>query len=190
MFGKNKNEDAPPAIDEVIEGKGHATPKRKDQEAARKRPFIADPKADRAQRSAARREQREKENAALMSGDERHMPAEHRGPDRKFLRDYVDARTSIGEYLLPIALLFVILSLAFNANTTVGTAIVGSFYALVLLAVAETIFAVRKMGRLMRESVGAAKVRSGWQMYAIARMFNLRRLRVPRPVVKRGEFPL
>ena len=93
--------------------KGQATPKRKAQEAANQRGLVLDVKSDAKQRRARDRGRRENEYAAMRTGDEKNMPAEHRGPEKRFIRDYIDARTSIGEFLLPFSLLFVVLSLIF-----------------------------------------------------------------------------
>jgi len=183
-----KHEDAAPAID-VQGGKGRPTPKRKEREAANKRPFIVDPKADRKVRQTQVRERRAKEQQALLTGDERHMPAEHRGADRKLIRTYIDARTGLGEFLLPIAVVFVVASMFFNNNPNVGGLIVLAFYVFVLVTVGETIWAQRQLRALLLDKIGTSGLRRGWRLYATARMFNIRRLRVPRPVIKRGEFP-
>lgn len=190
MFGKDKQDEQPVAVEEFHDGKGKPTPKRKEQEAARKRAFIVDPKADKKVRQAQVRERRAKEQQALLTGDERHMPAEHRGPDRKLIREFIDARTGLGEFLMPVAIVFVLVSLLFNSNPQASGWIVLVFYVLVLVTVGETIFAQRSLKRLLVTKLGASGLRRGWRFYATARMLNIRRLRVPRPVTKRGDFPV
>lgn len=184
-----KKDEMAPVAEDTHDGKGKPTPKRKEQEAARKRSFIVDPKADRKVRQAQIRERRAKEQQALLSGDERNMPPEHKGPDRKLIRQYIDARTGLGEFLLPVAIVFVLVSLAFNGDPTIGGLIVLGFYVLVLITVGETLWAQRQLKNLLIEKVGASGIRRGWRLYATARMLNIRRLRVPRPVTKRGDFP-
>ena len=171
-------------------GKGKPTPKRKEQEAARKRALVVDPKAGAKERKARVREQRIKEQAALMSGDERNMPAEHRGPERRFMRDFIDARTGLAEFLMPISLVFVALSLAFNSNRNVGNWIILGFYALMFVTIGETIFAMRSLKRHMVKKFGDKGIPRGWRFYVITRAMNIRRMRVPKPRVARGEYPV
>ncbi|WP_291381780.1 DUF3043 domain-containing protein [Demequina sp.] len=175
---------------EAAAGKGHPTPKRKERESAQRRALIADPKAGAKERRQRLKEQRAKEQQAMLSGDERHMPAEHKGPVRRYLRDSIDARTSLGEFALPGSILFVIASLFFNTNPNVGSLIIFGFYALVFAAIGDTLWAMRSIKKRVTEKFGAENLGRGWRLYSAARIMNLRRLRVPRPVVKRGEYPV
>ena len=91
--------------------KGRPTPKRKDAEAARKVSSIA-PASTREEKKRAKeaaRAARIASRAAYLRGDENALPFRDKGPVRKFVRNYVDSRRSIGEYFLPI--IFVVLAL-------------------------------------------------------------------------------
>lgn len=199
MTDNTPDSDLPDSTVEVPEeavGKGRPTPKRKEQEAAKYRGLLADPKQDSKDRKAKLREQREREYKALKEGDERNMPAEHRGPERRFLRDFVDARRSIGEYLLPLAITFVLISLfmpqnaAAGGNAALSGLVILIFYVIVLIAGVETFITARRLKKHFIKKFGENKLPRGWTFYIISRALNLRRLRTPKPKVKRGEYPV
>src|SRR5690625_1732765 len=56
-------------------------------------------------------EARAKMDEAMVTGNDQYLPAQHRGRARRFLRDYVDARWSLGEVFMPLALLIVVIML-------------------------------------------------------------------------------
>ena len=54
---------------------------------------------------------RERQNDALMGGDQRYLPAVDRGSQRRYIRDYIDARRNIGDVMLFVMLAFFIFTL-------------------------------------------------------------------------------
>ena len=89
--------------------KGRPTPKRKEAEAARKVSSLApaSTKAEKQRAKDAAKSARVAQRAAYMRGDESALPLRDKGPVKKFVRNYVDARRSIGEYFLPV--IFIVL---------------------------------------------------------------------------------
>ena len=115
VFGRKKapGNGAPSAITYADRpgAKNHPTPSRRDQEAARKRPLVpTDRKAAAGQSREATRLARAKQRAALLSGDESALPARDKGPVKRYIRDVVDTRWNIGEFMLPIMVLVLALS--------------------------------------------------------------------------------
>ena len=49
-----------------------------------------------------------------MTGDEANLPLRDKGPAKRFIRDYVDARWNVGEFMLPVMVL--VLALTFLGN--------------------------------------------------------------------------
>ena len=148
-------------------------------------------KSDAKARRARDRARREAEYAALRAGDERNMPIEHRGPEKRFIRDYIDARTSIGEFLLPMALVFVVLTLLPPFKSGNGGAIlILGFYLIVIMAGIETFLMIRRLKKAVIAKFGENKVPRGFTFYSISRALNLRRFRTPRPKNRRGEYPV
>ena len=44
----------------------------------------------------------------MAAGDPKYLPARDKGPQKKYVRDYVDARWSLGEVLLPMLVLVIL----------------------------------------------------------------------------------
>lgn len=180
--------DAPP-VDQAATGKGRPTPRRKEAEAANRRPLVpADRKTAAKAARQAQREQRDAEYRAMQSGDERAMPARDRGPVRRFVRDHVDARFNLGEYFLPVAAVFLVLQLSFTQiNPQIAVLALLVLYVYVIAAVVDGAILWWRLKRRLVVKFGA--VPRGTLMYAVMRAFQLRRARLPKPQVKRRQYP-
>ncbi|NCD15761.1 MAG: DUF3043 domain-containing protein [Actinobacteria bacterium] len=171
-------------------GKGHPTPKRKQSQAARQRPLVqTDRKAARAAQRAKRDEAYARQHQAMLVGDDRYMPARDRGRARRFARDYVDARWSIGEVFMPIAFLILFVMLLASMYPEVAWVATLAMYAVVLGGVADSLVMVWLLKRHLRARFDDDEVPAWTGMYAFQRSFMLRRFRMPKPQVKRGEWP-
>ena len=173
MSGQNNNEN-----NENNDKKGRATPKRKDAQAKRVVNSLA-PAKNKGERKIQKensRQQRGQARAAYMRGDENALPNRDRGPIRRFVRDLVDARRSVGEYFLPM-LIFVLLVSRFAALQVIAVLLM---YFIMLSAIVDW-FVLR--GKVKREVLAKFPEAStkGLGMYAWSRSTQLRRLRAPRP---------
>ncbi len=192
MFGRKKtlnDELAPTASTDQSArpgAKNRPTPKRREQEALNKRPLIVtDRKAATKQDKTARREAMAKQRAGMMTGDEKYLPARDKGPRRRFIRDTVDARWNIGEFMLPIMLLVLLLSFV-RTNWALLLVFV-LVYGLILVAIGDALLMWRRTRRKVEDKFGGAEKGDAW--YAIMRAFQMRRTRMPKPQVGRGEHP-
>lgn len=189
MFGRKKQETHPAqAAHPQREGaKNRPTPKRKDQEAARKRPLVHDnrkeaKKADR----QARREASSQMRSAMLTGDEKHFPARDKGPERRYVRDVVDARFNLGEYLLPLMLVVLVFSFV---NPTIASYGFLAIYLIVFAAIFDAVLLWRRTKRAILERFGPDTTTKGLGMYLGMRAFQLRRSRLPKPGIGRGDAP-
>ncbi|MDM7831429.1 DUF3043 domain-containing protein [Cellulomonas edaphi] len=198
MFGREKDPVtalATPAGDESnpteVAGKGRPTPKRKEAEAANKRPLVpTDRKAAGKTGKNAAREARNREYQAMQSGDERSMPAQHRGPVRRYIRDYVDARWNLGEFFLPIAAVFLVLQISLaKAAPGLASLAVLVLYIYVIFAIVDGYIMWRGLRKRLRAKFGEDKLGRGLVMYSLMRAFQLRPTRLPKAQVRRGHKP-
>lgn len=166
------------------QGKGRPTPRRRDAEAANRRPLVVDRKAMTADQKAKARSERTRVRDAMMAGDEKYLPARDKGPERRFLRDAVDVRRNVGELLLPIMLAVLALSLLPFEQTRAWSFLAA--YGLMLYAVLDCWRLWRRTKkRFVAEFRHDPPKGSAW--YVVLRSFQMRMSRVPRPVVQRGE---
>ena len=196
----SKRTPTPPAAEpeSTHSGKGRPTPTRKQAEAARRRPLVADTRGDAKARKAAMRAQRLREQQAMMDGDERYLPARDKGPVRRMARDVVDARRNFGDYFVwyamgLLAAMFVIASLAQSiGQETAFFLLQGLNLATIAVAAAAIVdgwLLSRKLRRALEERFGAEKVVRGTVMYGVLRAYQMRRMRMPKPAVTRGQRP-
>ena len=167
-------------------GKGRPTPKRKVSEAKRITSSLA-PVVTKDQKRAAKlvaRQDRVASRAAYLRGDESALPARDRGPERRFVRNYVDSRRSIGEYFLPI--IFVVLILTLIPKAVVQFTAIAIMYGVLLIAVIDGIFLSRRIRKLVTEKFPNSPTK-GLGMYAWLRSTQMRRLRAPHPAHKVGD---
>jgi hypothetical protein len=192
VFGRSKTRDEQPT-DTVVSpprdgAKNRPTPKRRDQEAARKRPLVVtDRKAAREVDRLKRREAQLKQRQAMVTGDDAHLPPRDKGPVRRYIRDYVDARWNVGEFVLPVML--VVLALSFIRIPVIFATVSIAVYVLILATVVDGLILWRGLKKRLVAKFGADRLGRGQAMYAAMRAIQLRRSRMPRPLVRRGEYP-
>ncbi|MFT4123610.1 MAG: DUF3043 domain-containing protein [Microbacteriaceae bacterium] len=165
--------------------KGRATPSRREQEAARRHPLVAADRTEarRASREAGRAE-RERAQAGLAAGDERYLPVRDKGPQKRFVRDWVDARWSVGEALIPVMGLVIVSTMLPSYFQVWGMFVLYGFF---LLAVLDALLLGQRLTRRLRARYGDRAERVRW--YAAMRSFQLRPMRMPKPQRRRGDFP-
>jgi hypothetical protein len=186
LFRRSKTETPATTVTDKVGGKGRPTPTRKEAEAAAK----ARAKAPQGRKEVAtaqrstRSESSQKVRQAMKSGDERYYPARDRGPVRRFVRDFVDARFSLIELVIP--LLLVTLILGYSGNTTLrqwGNTLLMVMVLFVLLDMVMLRFRLRRelARRFPDEST------KGLTYYAITRALQMKFMRLPKSQVKLGQ---
>jgi hypothetical protein len=164
-------------------GKGRPTPSRREREKANLRPLVPTGKdAQKAQRDRVA-EQRNRARLGMANGEEKFMPVRDKGPQRRFARDYIDARYSIGEAMIPIMVIVLILT-AVPAVASISFILIWAF---VIVAVIDCLLVGQRIRSKLAEKYG--DVEPGLRWYIAMRAFQLRIMRMPKPQVKRREFP-
>lgn len=177
--------------------KGRPTRSRKEAEAARQRPLVpTDRKAAKEISRQKREEAYRREREALETGNERYLPVRDKGKVRRYYRDYIDARWSISEFLLPGMLIFLagMLVISFvqipgNGSEVIVIAITAIFYGLLFMSIIESLVIGPKIKKRVQAKYPNEVIPKGTWFYMYSRMLMARRWRSPKPQVARGEFP-
>jgi hypothetical protein len=204
VFGLGRDRSKEPAASAPVGqkdgGKGRPTPTRREAEQRNKTPLVgaarsraSAPGATRAERKQAKAAQRDamrvermKARAGMLAGDERFLPARDRGPARRWVRDYVDARRNPGEYFLPVALIVVLLSTLRLGMVALIAGIV--LYTMMAGLIIDAVLLQRRIKRKVSERFGQ-QAATGTGGYGVMRALQLRRSRMPRPQIARGQYP-
>lgn len=167
-------------------GKGRATPTRREREAANQRPLVSNDR--RAANKAARAklaESRERARIGMANGEERYLRVADRGPQRRFVRDYVDARFSVGEALIPVLFVFILGSLIPQIANYLFL-LVWLFF---LASIVDAVILAAILRRKIRARFGQQSLKRGTGWYAGMRAIQLRPLRLPKAQVRRFAWP-
>ena len=166
--------------------KGRPTPKRKEAEAARKVSSLApaSTKAEKQRAKEAAKAARIAQRTAFLRGDESALPLRDKGPVKKFIRNYVDARRSIGEYFLPVIFIVLFLTLIPNAIFQIGS--IAIMYSVLLISVVDGFLLTKKIKREVADRFPGAELK-GLGMYGWLRSTQMRRMRTPKPSIKAGQ---
>jgi hypothetical protein len=166
-------------------GKGRPTPKRSEAERGRRQPVAAPTTGKEASklRRVEAAESRARTRKALLTGDEKNLPARDRGPIRRYARNFVDARMSLSEWFIPIAVPLY-LATFLGARHTIG-ALAGIAITLVFVFIAlELALMTFQLRRALRKKFPDESVK-GVRLYAVMRSTQMRRMRAPKPQIKR-----
>lgn len=189
MFRRTeKTADTAPTPEPAAEGKGRPTPTRKEAEAAARERARAgmDKKSAQKLLREKRAESNRKMREGMKAGDEKYLPARDQGPVRRYVRDWVDARISVAEFLLPLLVLIMILQASGSKQAQSLSS--GLWLATILLLLVDTMWFRFRLRRDLKARFPDEDFK-GTTFYALVRMLQLRFMRLPKPNVKVGGKP-
>jgi Protein of unknown function (DUF3043) len=166
--------------------KAGPTPKRSAAEANRRAPYRAPADRKSASREGKQRDRTERARRAeaLQRGEEWAIPAKDRGPVRSLARDVVDSRHGLSEYyLIAVIPIFALLFLHVGDLQLIADGIV---ILILIVVIGEGYYVGRKVERLAKERFPGKSTR-GVKLYSALRSTQMRRLRMPKPRLNRGD---
>ncbi len=157
--------------------KDRPTPTRREAEAARRQRVNRTLSPKEARRAAAQQNRVQRM---------RTLSAREAAPEKALMRDYVDARFSLGEFLLPSLVVILALSFLTVVYPTVSAITTILMYVFILAVLADCYFLWRGFKRVLADRLPGAPTR-GLMMYGVNRAIQIRRFRMPAPRLKRGD---
>ncbi|QUY61325.1 DUF3043 domain-containing protein [Gulosibacter molinativorax] len=170
--------------DSKTHGKKGPTPRRSDAQAANFRPLVPeDRKEAKRQANEKLRASQAEARAGMARGDDRYLRESDRGPQKRFMRDYIDSRFTLGELLVPM--MFLVIIATFFPSTSAAFWAMGFIWVYLAVCVLEGILYGRIIRKKIADVVGPAKVEKGFYFASVGRSMQMRFLRMPKPQVKR-----
>jgi hypothetical protein len=181
-------------------GKGRPTPKRAAAEANRYRTVTgsttsgrgrtpapgATPRRKRTPEEKARdRADWNKKQIAMKNGEDWALGPRDRGPAKKLIRDYVDSHRRPSEFYMYALILLVLALVAGKSDTAFNSTVQIVLLAIIVVIVLDAYLMRRSVLKLVGQRLPNESTR-GLAFYAIMRMLQLRRFRMPAPRVKPG----
>jgi hypothetical protein len=167
--------------------KGRPTPKRSDARSQRRTVAGSRPgnrrEAAKQQRDA-RRGELAKQREALAGGDERYLPVRDKGRVKKAAREYIDSRWHVAELFLPLAVVILVLSMLPNLQVKDISLLL--WLVLIVAIIGQSVYTSNALKREMKRRFPNEDLR-GVAWYSLMRSLQMRRMRLPKPQVKRGQ---
>lgn len=186
MSKKTAEPAAEDAADAATYGKGRPTPSRAEQEAARKRPLVPNTKEARARQKADMATQRERARVGMAAGEDKYLPVRDKGPQRRFVRDFIDAGWHLGELIMPLMILVIVTMVVQITEIQVYSMLV--LWIFVLLVIIDMVVTSMRVKKAAARKFGDKREKGlGW--YGAMRTIQMRWMRLPKPQVKRGQYP-
>jgi Protein of unknown function (DUF3043) len=181
LFRRNSQaaEPQPPTVSESAPTgkKDRPTPTRKEAEAAR-RQRMTTTLSKKESRAVASRQAR----AARM----RATSAREAAPEKALIRDYIDSRFNVGEYLLPSVVVILAVTIIGSYWPTVTLIATLAMYTFILGVFVDGYLMWRGFKKLLAARLPNASPK-GLLLYGMTRSTQIRRFRSPPPRIKRGE---
>ena len=154
-------------------GKGRPTPTRKEAEAAaRERARVPRTRKEQMQRQRmAKSESSQRIRQGMKDGEERYLLPRDKGPVRRFIRDFVDARFGFAEIVIPLMFLAIVV-----------TPLIVPLFAVLVIDLVILRVRLRKQLALRFPD----EPLKGTTYYALTRAMQMKFMRLPKAKVKIG----
>jgi hypothetical protein len=157
--------------------KDRPTPTRKEAEAARRQ---------RMNRTLSKKQSRAAASRQSRSERMKTISAREAVPEKVLMRDYIDARFNLGEFLLPSVVVILAVTLLGSYWPVVTLIATMAMYLFIIGVFVDGYLMWRGFKKVLAKRLPKASPK-GLLMYGMTRSTQIRRFRSPAPRIKRGE---
>jgi hypothetical protein len=182
LFRRNNQavtpEPATPTGDRSPTGKkDRPTPTRKEAEAARRQRMTTTLSKKEARAASSRQNRAERMKA---------VSAREAAPEKVLMRDYIDSRFNLGEFLLPAVVVILAVTILGSYWPTVTVVATMAMYLFIIGVFVDGYLMWRGFKKVLASRLPKASPK-GLLLYGMTRSTQIRRFRSPPPRIKRGE---
>ena len=157
--------------------KDRPTPTRKEAEAARR---------ERMNRTLSKKQSRAAASRQSRSERMKTISAREAVPEKVLMRDYIDARFNLGEFLLPSVVVILAVTLLGSYWPVVTLIATMAMYLFIIGVFVDGYLMWRGFKKVLAKRLPKASPK-GLLLYGMTRSTQIRRFRSPAPRIKRGE---
>jgi hypothetical protein len=181
LFRRTNEPDEPEAAPDIDATPGtkksRPTPTRKEAEAARRQRVTQTYSKKEARAYASRQARANRLKAVSMRESV---------PEKALMRDYVDSRLNLGEFLLPSVVVILAVTVLGQYLPYVAVFATLAMYLFIIAVIADGFLMWRGFKKVLAARLPKASAK-GLLMYGMTRGTQLRRFRMPAPRLKRGD---
>ncbi|WP_185967142.1 MULTISPECIES: DUF3043 domain-containing protein [unclassified Corynebacterium] len=135
-----------------------------------------------------RQKQQREAQAAMDRGEEKYLLARDKGPERRFVRDFIDSRRYLNNYVMPFAIVLLLILIIGQRMPQIASIISLVAMIIMLIFFAEGIWLGRAAARATKAKFpDTTESGFGLGFYAYGRATQPRKWRTPKPRVSLGE---
>jgi hypothetical protein len=176
------------------QGKGRATPTRKQAEAGRYQPITSSRLGSAARKAGPRtpadktkdKAERARRYDAMKRGEDWALGPRDQGPAKALVRDFVDSKRRISEYYMFVLLALLVVLFASSKDKSISSYISYFVLLMIVIMIVDAMAIRRGLTRLLSQRMPGTSTK-GLLWYAVSRAMWIRRFRMPAPRVHAGE---
>ncbi len=125
----------------------------------------------------------------MAAGEEKYLPRPRQGASAPLVRDYVDAGWHPAEFVMGVMVLVILALAAAHEHDDLVLTPYLVMMGYLVIAIGGMVLLAMRVKRKAAAKFGKERLERGLGWYAAMRALQMRFMRLPKPQVKRGQYP-